>query len=711
MATILIVDDRAINREALCSLLDERGYIVLEAEDGVFALELARAHKIDLIISDIEMPRMDGLTLAKQLHLDDKLKKIPIIFYTATYKAAETYRMASYSNVKHVLTKPCHPEIILATIEGVLDSNFLLFNRKSITFSENQVTQEIKQKPELIKKDKFENISLRLINLIEISLDMSLEQDREKLIAILCKGSRQLLNASYAGVIISKLDNPTQCENFMVGLQGDITSCQFSEKDLPELLKQIFLSDKPIIIHSPVIDVEKIGLTDITLPFASILSLPLKTNNTFYGKIYFINKFNQTVFSPSDQRFMMTLSYKFAICYENLLLRQEIERHSQQLEEITDRLHLTLDAAKLGTWSWTIKNKELILDKYACLLFGLNPEDPPKTIESLFACVFPEDRPCINKALFENDKNVNNDLLTFRIIWSDKTIRYFTLRAKAYYDAQGGPIRILGVYWNITEQVQAEKKFRAYQKQIAETIRSNSLGEMASSLAHEINQPLTAISAYIKGCVRRLENKNEVTPEIIEILNEASAQAERAGEVVHRIKNYVRKGELFYEKIDINIVVAQAIHLINQEIQNLTVKIIYTPNKNLFDVRIDKIQIEQVILNLLRNAIEAIQEANTHNPQITIEVKTQKNSYITVRIIDNGPGFSEQIANHLFDVYFTTKTQGMGLGLAICRSIIEAHSGQLSASRLPIGGSCFEFDLPIKEKQVRSSSAALATIG
>jgi len=577
MATILIVDDRAINREALCSLLDERGYIVLEAEDGVFAIELARAQKVDLIISDIAMPRMDGLALAKQLQLDDALKNIPLIFYSATYKAAEAYRRVSSANVKQVLTKPCHPEIILATIEGVLDANTVLFSHKAVRVSENQkIEQRKKRHLEPVKKDKFENINLRLINLIEIGLDMSLEQDIKKLISILCKGGRQLLDAYYAGVIMVEANDLKQHENFTVDHDGKLVSHQFQGKNLPELLEKIFLSEKPIIIHSPIIDIERIGLKDIALPFSSILSLPLKTSRSFYGKIYFINKFNQNIFSPSDQRFMMTLSYKFAICYENLILRQE--------------------------------------------------------------------------------------------------------------------------------QVQAEEQSRAYQKQIAETIRSNSLGEMASSLAHEINQPLAAISAYIKGCVRRLEIKNEVTPEIIQILNEVNKQAERAGEVVHRIKNYVRKGELFYEKTDISVVVSRAIHLIKQEIQNLAVELIYMPNKALSTVKIDKIQIEQVILNLLRNGIEAMQEANTSHPKITIEVDSKKNSYVTVRVLDNGPGFSEKIAHHLFDMYFTTKPQGMGLGLAICRSIIEAHSGQLSASLLPQGGSCFEFDLPIKAKSIRLSS-------
>ncbi len=696
MTTILIVDDRAINRDALCALLDDYGYTVLEAEDGALALELARAHKIDLIISDIAMPRMDGLTLAKQLYLDANLKKIPLIFYTATYKAAEAYKMASSSNVKHVITKPCHSEIILGTIQGVLDANPVLFNQKSLPSKQNQ---------ELMKKEKFDNINLRLINLIEISLDMSLEQDIEKLIGILCKGSRQLLNAYCAGIILCQSNDPKQYENFRVSQQGDLQSYPFLSENFPELLKKIFLDDQPMLIHSPMIDVEKIGLIDIPLPFSSILSLPLKTNNTFYGKIYFINKFNQTIFNLSDQRLMTTLSYKFAICYENLLLRQTIKKHAQELQEITDRLHLTLEAANLGVWSWAISDKKLILDKYACLLFGLDPKKPPRTIKALFESVIPEDRIRIHKILFGKEAKSNNDPIKFRIVGSDKTMRYFTLRAKTYYDADENPVRILGVYWDITEQVQAEEKFRAYQKQLAETIRSNSLGEMASSLAHEINQPLTAISAYVKGCVRRLENKNEVTPEIMDILIEASNQAERAGAVVHRIKNYVRQGELFYENIDINTIIAQAIHLITQEVQDLNLKILYTPTNDVFELRIDRIQIEQVILNLLRNAIEAMQEVKTPEPQITIQVNTQKESYLTVQIIDNGPGFSAQIADHLFDSYFTTKTQGMGLGLAICRSIIEAHSGQLSASQLATGGSCFQFDLPIKEKHLCSHNA------
>ena len=129
-------------------------------------------------------------------------------------------------------------------------------------------------------------------------------------------------------------------------------------------------------------------------------------------------------------------------------------------------------------------------------------------------------------------------------------------------------------------------------------------------------------------------------------------------------------------------------------------EIVFVPNKDFARVELDKIQVQQVILNLLRNAKEAMQESNTINPKITINVSSKGNNYIIVRIVDNGPGFSEQIAHRLFDLYFTTKPQGMGLGLAICRSIIEAHSGQLSVSLLPEGGSCFEFELPISTNLV-----------
>ena len=704
MTTILIVDDRPINREVLSVLLGDNGYDVLEAEHGFQALELIRLKNVDLIITDIAMPKMDGLTLVKELQADPIFKKIPIIFYSATYKAAEAYRLTNSSNVKYVLVKPCEPEIILGTIEGVLDPNSEFFNNKKFMIPENKITEnsvefsttEKKEKKE--KKEKLENINMRLTNLIEIGLDMSLENNVEKLIYILCKGGRQFLHACYGAALLKDPNSPNQYKHFIVDEENNMNFKLIEIQRLSESLKEIFLSEKNLCLHSPVIDMEKLGFNDIILPFSSLLTVPIKTTKGMYGKIYFINKRNRKVFSPGDQRFMMTLADKFAVNYENRILYLEIEQHVKQLEDVTERLHLTLEAAHVGTWIWSLQTSRVILDKYACLLLGLKQESYEGSFESFLDCLALEDKSAVNSKLIELSKNGRSDPIELRVMLPDKIVRHLILRGKVYYNEKKEPSHMLGVFCDITDHVQAEEKLRIYRQQMAEIVRSNSLGEVASSLAHEINQPLTAISAYINGCIKRLEHKKEVTPEIMKVLIETSSQADRAGKVIHRIKNFVRKGELFYDTIDINLMIEQAIQLIQQEPQSGAVEIIYLSKLNLLFVEIDKIQIQQVILNLLRNAMEAMKDANIPAPKITIGTQAKGKGRIIVSIIDNGPGFSEQTAAHLFELYYTTKSKGMGLGLAICRSIIEAHSGQLSAFALPQGGSCFQFDLPIKNR-------------
>lgn len=574
MTKILIVDDRPINREVLTALLADQGFEILEAEDGLDALDHIRKDHPNLIITDIAMPRMDGLSLVKTLLQDPLLSKIPVIFYSATYKAAEAYRLANAVNIKYVLTKPCDPEVIISTIKKALQSSSL-----EAIYLPSQ-------------SSALQNINLRLTNLIEISLDMSLEHNMQKLIFIMCKSSRQFLNASHVGIIMENSNHKEHYVNHYIDQSNEMAHYAFQLQHLSFHLQDIFLSKKNICLHSPIVDVEKIGLNNVFMPFSSLLCLPVRTVRAYYGKIYFINQLNHKFFTHSDQRFMMTLCDKFAIHYENLLLYQEVERHSQKLEA------------------------------------------------------------------------------------------------------------------EITQRIQSEEKLRQYRERMAEVVKMNSLGEMASSLAHEINQPLAAIAAYVKGCIQRIKNKKEITEDILDILHETALQAERAGEVVHRIKHFVRKGELFYEKINVAQFFEETINIMKQEHPNIAIHIDCKISKDLNNMEIDKIQIQQVILNLLRNAREAMLDAKTMDPKIQIEADLLPSNRIKICIKDNGPGFSDKIADNLFDLYFTTKPQGMGLGLAISRSIIEAHLGHLKANSLVDGGCIFQFDLPIRSarnnpKQVR----------
>lgn len=331
MEKILIVDDRPINREVLSILLDE--YEILEADDGLKALEVARHTQPDLIITDILMPKMDGLALVEALKADPVLKYVPIIFYSAKYETIEAEKLAVESNVKYVLTKPCPPEVLLNSIREALGSCAKPFKDNKADINSY----------DLKKKEQQENINLRLTNLIEIGLDMSQEYDIEKIIYLVCKAGRQFLDACHAGIILQSLSGEEQYTNYVIGQDNVIETFEFEDHNLSPSLKHIFLESDPALLHSPIVDMESIGLKGISLPFSSLLAIPIETARFVYGKMYFVYKSPNKFFTASDQRFMMTLAHRFAISYENLLLYQEIEKYSLQLQEEV-RLKRTTEA-------------------------------------------------------------------------------------------------------------------------------------------------------------------------------------------------------------------------------------------------------------------------------------------------------------------------------------------------------------------------------
>lgn len=386
------------------------------------------------------------------------------------------------------------------------------------------------------------------------------------------------------------------------------------------------------------------------------------------------------------------------LIHTNKVLQHEIERRKEiehSLREVTERLYLTLGSAKVGTWRWIFKDNKLIWDKYACSLFGIELEKFDSNFETFLKFLPVEDRIRFQDENSSMIGKKKDQPIEFRIVWPDGSIHHLMSRGRVNYDEQGLPINMLGIYLDITEHIQTKEKLQVYREQMVEVSRTSSLGEMASSLAHEINQPLAAINAYISGCIKRIENNRSDKLEILEALKQASQQAERAGEVVHRIKSFVRKGELFYENVMLDDLIGEAIQVMQHEIEKFSVEIIYHACKIPLLVNVDKIQIQQVLLNLIRNAMEAMHMANTASPKINIKAIIGEAGLVKIQVVDNGPGFSEVVGSHLFEPYFTTRPQGMGLGLAICRSIIEAHGGQLTALSLASGGSCFEFNLSI----------------
>jgi len=261
----------------------------------------------------------------------------------------------------------------------------------------------------------------------------------------------------------------------------------------------------------------------------------------------------------------------------------------------------------------------------------------------------------------------------------------------------GGKRLFTGFVRDITERQQTQKRMQELQAELMHVDRLSAMGQMGSALAHELNQPLTAIVNYLQASRRLLRAQmGAVPPRVEEALEKAVAQADRAGAIIRRLRQFVGKGENERRLADLNNVVEEASALALVGAREQGVRVMLELASDLPLVALDKIQIQQVVLNLVRNAIEAM--SATDERLLTIgtgqDAKQGRRPLAEVRISDTGSGLAPVVLNQLFQPFVTTKEGGMGVGLSICRSIVEAHGGQIWAESNPRGGTSFTFTVP-----------------
>lgn len=250
------------------------------------------------------------------------------------------------------------------------------------------------------------------------------------------------------------------------------------------------------------------------------------------------------------------------------------------------------------------------------------------------------------------------------------------------------------VFLDITDRKRAEEVARTHQQELAHVLRRRTMGEMAAVFAHEVNQPLTAILNYAKGCTHRLRSGSSHTEALLAALDEIAAQALRAGEIIRRLRSFIQKSELVRQRRQLNDVVHEAIQFIATEARERHIELHVVLASDLPPVEIDAVQIEQVILNLLRNALEAIYDAPDDHPFMSVRTRLAPNG-VEFAVSDTGAGLAEHIAADIFEPFVTSKPEGLGMGLSICRSIVDAHGGRVWDTPNPERGMTFRFILPI----------------
>jgi C4-dicarboxylate-specific signal transduction histidine kinase len=254
-------------------------------------------------------------------------------------------------------------------------------------------------------------------------------------------------------------------------------------------------------------------------------------------------------------------------------------------------------------------------------------------------------------------------------------------------------MRVYAAAQDITERKIAEEEARARQAELAHVLRVSTMGEMAAGLAHEINQPLSAIVSYARGCARRLKSGMAAAASLLEPIEQIAAQAMRADEIVQRLLLFVRKQKPVHEPAHVDALVREVVQLVAGEARKRRVNVTLHLAADLPPVRVDRIQIEQVLLNLVRNGMEAMQ-SSADDRLLVIETRAADDGFVEVDVRDCGEGLDPEVAERVFEPFFTTKRAGLGMGLAITRSIVRAHGGRISVIRNPDRGVTFRVSLP-----------------
>jgi predicted ATPase/signal transduction histidine kinase/GAF domain-containing protein len=466
----------------------------------------------------------------------------------------------------------------------------------------------------------------------------------------------------------------------------------------------------------------------------SILCLPLVKQTKVVGALYLEHNLAPRVFTQKRLAMLELLASQAAISLDHARLYSELSRANARLERSQAYLAEAESLSKCGSWALKPATKEITYwspERYH--LFGFDPDAGVPSYEAVLQRVHPEDR----TRWLENteDAESRDSDLDFRVVLPDGEIKYLHGVGHPVFSESRELVEIIGAAMDITERKRAEEQQRTAQAQLAHVTRVATVGELAGSIAHEVKQPLTAIINNADACLALLPGEASELEDVREALSDIISDADRASSVIERIRGLIKKSPPQKSRIDLNATIGGVIALARGELDRHRVLLLTRFPNDLPPIVGDRIQLQQVILNLMINAIEAMSGVTEGPRELQIssekiaaagsesehlmpirsgrrwtETPTQPDarhedpgsslaqaeaSHALVSVADSGPGLDANALDRLFDAFYTTKSQGLGMGLSISRSIVEAHGGRLWAKANVPKGALFQFTLPI----------------
>jgi PAS domain S-box-containing protein len=349
----------------------------------------------------------------------------------------------------------------------------------------------------------------------------------------------------------------------------------------------------------------------------------------------------------------------------------------------------------------------IYLNKAGLKMVGLDSLEEARTRRGLHY-VFPEDREFANTVLWPSvlEKGAWSGEMRFRHFKTGEPIPILYSAFRIDDPETGQPVNIGNVCSDITDRKRAEEKLRASeqrlldaQMELARVTRLTTLGELTASIAHEVNQPLAAVIANAEACLRWLDRETPNLKAARHSVEWVIQDGNRASEVIRRVRALAKKTDIEKAPLDINDVVREVIALVQRELTSHQISLQMELAPALPMTLGDRVQLQQVIINLVMNGIEAMQPVTDRPREVVIRSRLDETQQVLVSVTDCGVGISAENADRIFNAFFTTKSSGMGMGLSICRSIVEAHGGRLSASPNEGHGATFQFVMPSQQQK------------